>query len=234
MLYAVKHNRRLLEQFKLNEDSFTSTIFERLMYLPKELFQSILVNSLDETIPALDLTSIELVEYWPKWCGQGTGNPKFVSPDLFIRTQKSDIIIEAKRTDINQQDRTQWENQVTAYYNEYTKDNKELIYIALGGIRNPTTDEVSRRSNAPTKIFKCKWQRILSVVKNTLNRLESSHHLTHGQTAIHNILTDIIMAFGMYGYFTGEWLEKSVKPAYISSDNLKLMNDLNNISFWNN
>jgi hypothetical protein len=55
MIYAVKHNKVDRNQFKLNEDSLTSSVFERLMYLPKEMFQYILENALYETIPDLNI-----------------------------------------------------------------------------------------------------------------------------------------------------------------------------------
>ncbi|WP_081210519.1 hypothetical protein [Salegentibacter sediminis] len=233
MIYAVKHNKVDRNQFKLNEDSLTSSVFERLMYLPKEMFQHILEKALYDTIPGLDLTSIDSVEYWPNWSANGTSNSTHVQPDVFIRTRKSDIIIETKRYDIKQQDPFQWKKQVIAYHTEYGEEQKELIYIALGGLNSNKTEPVLH-DYYNTKIYKCKWQRILDVVKEVLYRLESTYDLTNNHTAIHNILSDIILAFGMYGFFTGEWIERFIKPESLSISNLNKMQDLNNISEWKN
>ncbi|SFN53742.1 hypothetical protein [Salegentibacter flavus] len=232
MIYAVKHNKVDRNQFKLNEDSLTSSVFERLRYLPKEMFHHILEKALYDTIPGLDLTSMESVEYWPNWSAEETSNSNHVQPDVFIRTRKSDIIIETKRYDIKQQDPFQWKNQVIAYHTEYGEE-KELIYIALGGLNSNKTEPVLH-DYYTTKIYKCKWRRILHVVKEVLYRLESSYDLTYNHTAIHNILSDIVLSFGMYGFFTGEWLERFIKPESISISNLNRMQDINNISEWKN
>ena len=233
MIYAVKHNKVDRNQFKLNEDSLTSSVFERLMYLPKEMFQHILEKALYETIPGLDLTGLESVEYWPNWSANRTRNITHVQPDVFIRTQAADIIIESKRRDRKLKKIDQWENQVIAYNTEYGEEQKELIYIALGGLLSTKTEPVAL-PNYSTKIYKCEWQRILDVVKDVLYRLESSYELTHNHTAIHNVLIDIIVSFEMYGFFTGEWLEKFIKPISISTSNLKLIQCLNNVSEWKN
>ncbi|MBI6117951.1 hypothetical protein [Salegentibacter maritimus] len=222
MIYAVKHNKVDRNQFKLNEDSLTSSVFERLMYLPKEMFQHILEKALYDNIPGLDLASIESVEYWPNWSAEETSNSNHVQPDVFIRTPKSDVIIETKRYDIKQQDPNQWRNQIIAYHTEYREDQRELIYIALGGLNNNKTEPV-HHDYYTTKIYKCKWQRILDVVKEVLYRLESSYDLTNNHTAIHNILSDIILVFGMYGYSTAEWFEKFVKPLKISQSGINLL-----------
>ncbi len=222
MIYAVKHNKVDRNQFKLNEDSLTSSVFERLMYLPKEMFQHILEKALYDTIPLLDLTSLESVEYWPNWSANGTSNSSHVQPDVFIRTQKADIIIETKRYDTKQQDPNQWRNQVIAYHTEYGEYQKELIYIALGGLNSKKAVSVPH-DYYTTKIYKCKWQGILDEVKKVLYRLESSYDLTNNHTAIHNILSDIILAFGMYGYSTAEWFEKFIKPIKISQSGINLL-----------
>lgn len=233
MIYAVKHNKVDRNQFKLNEDSLTSSVFERLMYLPRELFQNILEKALYDTIPGLDLTKLESVEYWPNWDATDTGNMNHVKPDVFIRTKETDIIIEAKRYDLKQQDPGQWRNQVVAYRNEYKEDQKRLIYIALGGIRNTKTESVLHSDN-PVNIYKCKWQKILDEVKDILYRLETSYDLTNSHTAIYNILNDIILSFEMYGYSTGEWLEKFIKPISNSSRSLNIILKQNNIAEWKN
>ena len=186
------------------------------------MFQHILEKALYEPIPGLDLTKIEDVEYWPNWSANGTSNNSYVQPDIFIRTSNSDIIIESKRYDNRQKREGQWENQVIAYHTEYGEEQKELIYIALGGLNSEKTETVLN-SLYPTKIYKCKWQRILDEVREVLYRMESSFSLTSNHAAIHNILNDIILSFGMYGYSTAEWFEKFIKPIRISQSGINLL-----------
>ena len=134
MIYAIKHNKVDRKLYKDNEDSLTASIFERLMYLPKELFQYIIEKALFDVIPGFDMKGMESIQYWPNWNPKKTGNSKLVQPDIFIRTEYADIIIEAKRRDKKQQLRSQWKKEIKAYRNEYDEECKKLIFVALGGI----------------------------------------------------------------------------------------------------
>jgi hypothetical protein len=129
-----------------------------------------------------------------------------------------------KRYDIKQQDPGQWRNQVIAYRNEFKEEQKKLVYIALGGIRTTKT-EIILNSDNPVKIYKCKWQRILDEVKEVLYKMESSFNLSNNNTAIYNILSDIILSFGMYGYSTSNWFETFIKPINISQSGINLLSE---------
>ena len=65
MIYAVKHNKANRATYKDNEDALTSSIFERLMYLPQELIHHIIKEALLDSIPNLDLTKFKKITYWP-------------------------------------------------------------------------------------------------------------------------------------------------------------------------
>ena len=233
MIYAVKNNKIDRNLYKANEDSLTASVFERLMYLPKELFQHILEKALFDIVPYLDLTGMESIEYWPNWDAKDTLNKDRVQPDIFIRTSKADIIFETKRYDKNQQDPYQWYNQVIAYRNEYGEYQKELIYIALGGLRNRRTETLSNYG-LNIKVYKCSWSRLMEAAKEASLKIEHSTSLVNSTYAIHNILSDIVMCFGMYGYATADWLERFINPTEIGSQSLKIIQELNNIDKWKN
>tara|TARA_R110001592_G_scaffold262565_1_gene527637 strand:+ start:11969 stop:12364 length:396 start_codon:yes stop_codon:yes gene_type:complete len=124
---------------------------------------------------------------------------------------KQDIIIEAKRYDQNQQKKEQWNDQLIAYNNEYKDDQKELIYIALGGLRLKKAEEHTT-NNLSQRIYKCKWTGLLQAVISVKEQMELSVALLNANWAINNILTDIILVFRMFGFSTAPWFEHFIKP----------------------
>jgi hypothetical protein len=214
MIYAVKHNKVNRAIYKANEDALTSSIFERFMYLPKDLFQYILKEALQDVVANLDLHTIVNIEYWPNWNPEHTTNKNRVEPDVFIRTATQDIIIEAKRYDAKQQSKTQWENEIQAYINEYSEDGKPLIFIALGGLHNQHTETIKVK-NQQYQVYKCKWQAILQAINNLKYMLELTKGMLNTNEAILNILEDMIISFGLFGFSTADWLERFIPPSHI-------------------
>src|ERR1700732_5022612 len=108
---------QISEEFVGAEDTLTSTVFERLLYLPDESIITILfspnvwVNPLDK-VPQ----EINDHEFWPWWkpttiiatdgldtaedgaCGSGVTiqDQKFIQPDLVIKFDDRVLIIETK------------------------------------------------------------------------------------------------------------------------------------------
>ena len=220
MIYAIKHRKVDRAIFKGNEDSFTSSIFERLMYLPLELTQQILETALLDLTIDLDLHKTESIEYWPNWSAENTTNKNRVEPDIFIRTKKFDIIIEAKRHDKNSQHKGQWVNELQSYFNEYAVDEKEVIYIALGGIRKFCNESISI-NDKNLVIHKCYWSSILESVKTLSYKMVLTKDLTSQNSANSKILEDIILCFSLFGFSTADWLEYLPKTKYINEKSLR-------------
>lgn len=215
MIHALKHNKVPRTLFKGNEDSLTSAIFERMIYLPSEVIHYILENSLFDTIPNLDFHQLQSIEFWPRWDSTGTSNSNSVEPDLFIRTINYDIIIEAKRYDVKQQSKSQWYNEILSYYNEYEDDAKNLLLIALGGINTiETEEEVLKEKNI--KILKCTWSRILSTISSLHFQWESSPYLSNATKAQSRIIEDMILCFALFGFSTAPFIERFIKPISIN------------------
>jgi len=206
MLNAIKNNKVDKRIFKKNEDSLTSSIFERLNYLPKELFKNIIQESINDNLPNIDFNTINEIVYWPHWSGENTKNENFVEPDIFIRFDEYDMIIEAKRYDENQQYSSQWINEIQAYLNEYGKEEKSLIFIALGGINNNLSEIVKVNEN-DFKIYKCKWSDILKNIKFLKTKIEYSSDILNANFGINNILLDIITVFQLYGFSVADWFD---------------------------
>jgi len=206
MINAIINNKVDRQYFKTNEDSLTSFVFEKLSYLPNELFEYLIRHSVNDDIPEFDFKSLNKIIYWPHWDGDRTTNKKFVIPDVFIRFEKYDLLIEAKRYDENQQYYSQWKNEIIAYQNEYKSDNKKLVFIALGGINNFQTEFI-KIENFDQKIYKCKWSSILNNVRKLKKQIEPSSNLLNTSFTVNNIFNDLILIFQIYGYSVADWFE---------------------------
>lgn len=215
MLHAIHHNKIPRALFRGNEDSLTAAVFERLRYLPKELLHHIIHKAVYQNIPGMDLYQIESMEFWPNWDASNTTNARVVEPDIFIRTPKTDLIIEAKRYDKYQQSSYQWRNQIQAYHNEYGEEGKDLIYIALGGIHKLTSStlEVSGKSFL---IYKSDWSQLLQVIKEVKVNLEHGSNLLNTNHAVLRILDDLILCFSMYGFSTSDGFDRFISPSKIN------------------
>jgi hypothetical protein len=223
MIKAIQSNQRLRAHFKKDEDALTSSVFERLMYLPQELISTIFTAALYQDIPKLDLTKIKSIEFWPKWSAIETTNASYVEPDIYIRTQDHDIIIEAKRYEQGQQLESQWKKEITAYNNENSEQNRPLIFIALGGLHQLTTNKVTVGENGII-IYKCSWRRILQEVLKAKKNLENSVDVLHVNWAINNVLEDLILVFRLFGFSTAPWFEEFMKPPRLNQKNMNKLN----------
>ncbi|TCO06967.1 hypothetical protein [Natronoflexus pectinivorans] len=208
------------ELFSGSEDSLTASIFERLFYLPTDLFWFILRNSCydNDDLPK-DCGSLISKEFWPHWDATKTSNSNYIEPDIFIRFEKFDLIIEAKRYDKNQQDPEQWKNQIDAYKNMH---DKKLYYIALGGIRSEKKEKCNN-----VIIFPCQWNRILRAVKKELSNITKDVDATDAPILLRPIFEDLLLAFNIHEFAVGEWFETMPHlDSYINNQSLVTLSDL--------
>lgn len=194
--------------FTSSEDSLTSTIFGTLLYLPRELFWRILHNATYHcTLPNIE-NKIESIEYWPHWKANNSHNSNYIEPDIFIRTINFDLIIEAKRNDFDQQNKNQWINEIQGYLNEYSKDEKAVFLLAIGGIRDESIETIAI-DGKEIKVLKCRWTRILNEIKLIKNEFEKDENSIANIESVSAILDDLIIGFRIHGYATGEWFENT-------------------------
>ena len=213
-------------KFKNCEDSLTAVIFDTLKYLPTELFWNILKASLyQDKLPHAsgDLISIS---FWDKWNSLNTNNRNFVEPDVFLRFHDFDIIVEAKRRDKKQQNRGQVEKEIIAYSNEFTKDNKTLFFIKLGGLHSTTNEENFVYNNKEIIICKTDWTRMLHQIVSLNNILKETD--LSAVKAYNRILEDCIKGFALHQFYEKSWL-KDLNP--ISPINNSSLSFHNNFSY---
>lgn len=190
------------------EDSLTASVIDPLKYLPADLFWHIIKTSVvKDNLPLLS-GPIQEISFWDKWSAIGTSNSNFVEPDVFIRFQEFDLIIEAKRYDENQQYYNQLENEVVAYYNEFEEDGKDLYLIQLGGVnKEDKIDQITVQMNAVSrsvKMSKLTWSGILNTVSSLHRKIKKN--LIPGQEPVLFILDDVIQSLEIHGFFKKLWI----------------------------
>ena len=96
-------------------------------------------------------------------------------------------------------------NEIQAYYNEFTEDDKVLYFIQLGGLhhRNDELDYIINGKNVV--ICKTTWTKLLEQIVTENNKIKNS-----GLTilsAYNRILEDSIYGFALHQYYKKRWLK---------------------------
>jgi len=218
MLYLIQRNRlgkniinteenpvNWRELFKGSEDSLTSSVFSLLFYLPVEIFWQILQKACYGSLLPGQTGKLISYEFWPHWRCTDTKNINFIEPDIFIRFEGFDLIIEAKRNDYKQQQNPQqWRDEITSYNNEFAKcERKPLYLIALAGILNGLK---YLEPIETVTVVACRWNRILHQVKQIVENIKKSNYSITNVDSTVNILNDIVRAFAIHGFRTTELL----------------------------
>jgi hypothetical protein len=216
MISAMQQNKCSVRK----EDVITSSIFDNLFLLPDDVIWNIIRNSCYEGNKLPEDAGKMLRDetaFWPSWNSEGTGNNDRVEPDLFIRFEGIDVIIEAKR-EWNGQKNNQWENECISYDNEYVADGKDIILIALDGISDAKMEvlKIETRNGKEFRIFKTRWQKLYESVGLERQNVSKSDDLLRSiQIRIFDILIRYFDCFGIY---------KIVWPNEVLSQNFKPVN----------
>lgn len=185
--------------FRPSEDTLTSSVVGLMQYLPPDVFNTILSESCGINSPfPNDIGNIDYIGFWEHWDATETSNARIVEPDVIISTNKYQIIIEAKKSDESGQYHEQWRNEIKAFLNTHGLDNRNLVLLALGGNaslehKKMTVDNIS------CPIYKASWFNILNSVSRLMNEPLPNH--------VKRILSDIVNAFEIHGFFNIEWLD---------------------------
>lgn len=232
MIKAIINNKDRLDDegsINQNEDARTSMTFGRLLYLPEELLWTILTKACTTTLPK-STGKLLSVEFWPKWSSKDTNNSVYVEPDIFMRFDNFDLIIEAKKDDNggNCQTNYQWENEIQSYLNEYSnsKSHKELFLLAIGGNNDLSTCYIKIQDETFT-IHKCSWINLLHVINDYKEQCSALVGYTNYNDAILRIINDIIDVFHLYGDHVLNYMSELNDFNYSISNN-----SLNDIKSW--
>jgi hypothetical protein len=201
-------NFRLL--LRHSEDTLTSSVFSRISYLSTEIVWSIFQiasrHSFFTELPTPgDFTDIL---FWPHWNPLGTSNVLFVEPDVLLRFERVDILVEAKKHDDRaQQQRSQLTNEAKSYLNVFGHQQKKVLVLAVGGVLGLSEDALLIDGFEQVIPLACiRWrdlqfavQRELTEIKRRLSSVSFS--------ATRRALEDVLLAFHLHDYFTGVLLD---------------------------
>lgn len=187
-----------------NEDFKTYQTIGLMQYLPANLFWSFIRECIihKENLPNLSGEILQ-TDFWVKWYNiDGTNAERYVEPDVFIRFENFDCIIEVKKTEESGQHQDQWNDQITAYRNTYP-ERKRLIYVALGGNRDFDNDHGDRYPD----VYKASWHQLLHTVHKALEERKSLHYVSTSVSQEIRILHSVIDSFRKYNEYDVEFLE---------------------------
>jgi len=201
MIAYFTHNKG---KTKFCEDSLTASVFGTLQYLPVDIFLHILKKSLlHDQLPSY-IGGLNKVIFWENWSAEGTDNTSHIQPDVLMRFEACDVLLEAKRHDENQQSAVQMHDQITAYFTTYGEENKPLYFIQVGGLHSLSNELDNNKNGKTVPICKTNWSRLLNEVVEAQKKL--SLEKTSQSSASSRILEDVIKAFSLHQYYKLAWL----------------------------
>lgn len=206
-----------------HEDPKTSTVFESMLMLPDELFWKILRRACfnNDNLP-LVAGKIESYEFWPHWDPTKTTNSNLVEPDLFIRFQLFDVIIEAKYSDGGGQYFQQWKNEIQAYNNEYGDENKLVYFVAVGGNADKHTESV--KLTRDVTVNKCTWLSLLIQVAQYREELCGLSFRTDENSSLLRILELIELGFNIHRVYNIHWFNELERAtSFISPESISTL-----------
>lgn len=223
MLHSTYHHK------ETNEDPKTSAVFENLMLLPDNVFWHLLRQSCFSN-DMMPVYSGKLLSYdfWPHWDRTGTDNTNYVEPDLFLEFELFDVIIEAKYGDYGGQYQHQWQQEITAYHNEFG-NQKPFVFIAIGGNMSILAETLSLKDER-VSIYKCNWLSLLMTVNKYRKELEAISVPDMNVSATMRLLDNIILAFNINGVYNIDWFNTMAESRPIISTSS--LNNLQELYKW--
>jgi hypothetical protein len=164
-------------------------------------------------------------KFWPHWDSEGTNNSSYVEPDLFIEFEEFNVIIEAKYGTYRGQYKRQWQQEITAYHNEYG-DMKPYIFIAVGGNMSVMSETIKVKEKE-VEIYKCNWLSLLMNVNKYEKELSSISVPDMNRSATKRLLDNIILAFNIHQVYNIEWFDSmaQLRPT-ISTQSIEIIKTL--------
>ena len=223
MLSALEHGK--LSRSVLKEDTLTASVFDLLLCLPTALMWEILQKACSRSQEMPEASGrLEAANFWPRWDLREEIAGKYVEPDLSLRFENFDVIVEAKRTDENQQYGKQWVKELHGYFNSGREDDvedREVFMLAVGGIWGEETEKIeltaeffpkteggysvadSDKWQKDVKVYKIKWQQILTEVTQLQKKLTSSLGVLDGAALLHNVFRKADQSFCLAWFYGG-------------------------------
>ena len=207
--------------FKTSEDSLSSSVIGLLFYLPVEILWKLIKGASYHTPYFATPNKMLSFDFWPHWDNTSTKNENFIEPDIFIRFDTFDIVIEAKRYDfIEDQLLSQWKSEVQAYVNEYGDENKKMYFIALSGLKDMWQQQSPIViGNQKFEVIVLGWKKLLNSINSEIEQLTVRED--NSKNHILMILNDVVKAFEIHGFYTGCMLNSFPKTYRLGNMSFK-------------
>lgn len=152
--------------FEYCEDSMTSFVFEYLaMFVPADLWN--IIKEACNMHADLNPGDLMDVDFWPHW-HEGKFNVRYVEPDVFMKFEHLNVIIEVKRNDRVLQYPGQWINEIESFRKTYVNNPEPLIVVAVNGNLSYNMEKFDGIC-----VYKTSWPRICDA---TLKRIGTIHN----------------------------------------------------------
>tara|TARA_R110001592_G_scaffold319321_1_gene596860 strand:- start:8265 stop:8972 length:708 start_codon:yes stop_codon:yes gene_type:complete len=122
--------------YQNREDLLTAAFFSRFTYLSGLLQHRLLKSWLGGVG---DFTEFKSIDYWPQYDLKNNPDRKFVEPDLLIRFENCDVLVEVKPPEGGDQYLDQWQLEIEGYYQQ-EDHTKALYFLAIGRVGNILAD----------------------------------------------------------------------------------------------
>ncbi len=192
-----------LGEAKGAEDVITASVFERLAYLPDDLFSAVFSELLGESFGPLGR-----LDFWPNW----ELPERTVEPDVVLDDGTTTLLVEAKRHDTFRQ-QTAWQlagELQAGWHNDQLLGN--TVLITLGGMERhdePTrlallaeVEALLEPGHPPFRLVCLSWRTLFEVLERHLMPLK--------QPGLRRLLADISSAYAWHGLRTHppRWLDQ--------------------------
>ncbi|ELB2935341.1 hypothetical protein QNE58_000546 [Vibrio alginolyticus] len=184
--------------FKVREDLLTSTVFERFAYLSESLQFQLLEFFFEGKVTAFAeiFGSFITIDYWPRYTFEEKGHTRQVEPDLIIRFEKANLIVEVKPPEGGDQYFEQWKREVASFIQSDGHNKLSLHFLAIGRIETGNATLWAKRLRESYPCLKTvgatKWQ----AVADNLVKLVEGDDISPTDR---RVLTDMLEALGLYG-----------------------------------
>ncbi|WP_439147417.1 hypothetical protein [Vibrio sp.] len=189
--------------FKAREDLLTSTFFERFAYLSDDIQTQILASCF--SLPTDDLQAkfgaFQSIDYWPRYELSEGGESRQVEPDLVIRFELCNLIVEVKPPAGGDQYYEQWQREVASFIQSDEHNDLPLCFLAIGRIdtRNALQwGKLLKEQYLELELVGAtKWQAVTDVLVKSINEGVSRT----GK----RILSDMLEGLVLYGLKTNNF-----------------------------
>ncbi|PME29182.1 hypothetical protein BCV39_08655 [Vibrio sp. 10N.286.55.E10] len=192
--------------FKAREDLLTSTFFERFAYLSDDVQTQILAScfSLSPDDFQAKFGAFQSIDYWPRYELSEGGESRQVEPDLVIRFELCNLIVEVKPPEGGDQYYEQWQREVASFIQSDEHNELPLHFLAIGRIEASNATQwaelLHERYDCLKTVSATKWQ---AVTDNLVKLIEGDGISPTDR----RVLTDMLEALALYGLKTNsfEW-----------------------------